>query len=212
MPPTVNARIPLSLLEAVRRMDTPESDTEEEEYVQELRNKRLGLSDTVYQQIRRYSDAAKRGQAIPYGEAIGLGTLIGRRPDAEDVFESAGKILANDVYEAISAALRKTIRLLPGVVARPLALNQIRQFAGRFFDGTLTRNGSSLALSITDSVTVNSGPQSVGCTYYASALRELLRLLTSGAASVDHVCCLQRGDKSCEWRAEWRSQQSEAAA
>lgn len=212
MPPTVNARIPLSLLEAVRRKDTPETDTEEEEYVQELRNKRLGLSDTVYQQIRRYSDAAKRGHAIPYSEAIGIGTLIGRRADADDLFESAGKILANDVYAAISATLRKTIHFLPGVVARPLVLKQIRQFAARLFGGTLTRSGGSLALSVTDSVTVNSGPHSVGCTFYASALRELLRLLTSGATSVDHVSCLQRGDKSCEWRAEWHSQQSEAAA
>jgi predicted hydrocarbon binding protein len=210
MPPTVNARIPLSLLEAVRRKDTPETDTEEE-YVQELRNKRLGLSDTVYQQIRRYSDAVKRGQAIPYAEASGLGTLIGRRPDAEELFENAGKILANDVYTAISVALRKTIHMVPSVFARPLALSQVRQFAARLFDGTLTRTGGSLALSITDSVTVNSGPHSVGCTYYASALRELLRLLMSGHGSVDHVSCLQRGDKRCEWRAEWRHQQSAAA-
>lgn len=211
MPPTVNARIPLSLLEAVRRKDTPETDTEEEEYVQELRNKRLGLSDTVYQQIRRYSDAAKRGHAIPYAEATGLGTLIGRRPDAAELFDNAGKILANDVYEAISGTLRKTIRVVPSIVARPLALSQVRQFTSRFFDGTLTRSGSSLALTITDSVTVNSGPHSVGCTYYASALRELLRLLLSGGGLVDHVSCLQRGDKRCEWRADWRHQQSEAA-
>src|SRR5688500_17915367 len=211
MPPTVNARIPLSLLEAVRRKDTPETD-EEEEYVQELRNKRLGLSDTVYQQIRRYSEAAKRGQAIPYAEATGLGTLIGRRPDAAELFDNAGKILANDAYEAISGTLRKTIHLVPSIFARPLALSQLRQFAARFFDGTLTRDGSSLALTITDSVTVNSGPHSVGCTYYASALRELLRLLLSGGGGlVDHVSCLQRGDKLCEWRADWRQQQSEAA-
>lgn len=210
MPPTVNARIPFSLLEAVRRMDTPGTDVEEE-YVQELRNKRLGLSDTVYQQIRRYSDAVKKGHAIPCAEASGLGTLIGRRPDAEELFENAGKILANDVYAAISGTLRKTIHIVPSIVARPLALSQMRQFAARFFGGTLTRSGSSLALSIRDSVTVNSGPHSVGCTYYASALRELLRLLLSGAGSVDHVCCLQRGDKSCEWRAEWRNRQSEAA-
>src|SRR5688500_6601810 len=211
MPPTVNARIPLSLLEAVRRKDTPETDTEEE-YVQELRNKRLGLSDTVYQQIRRYSDAAKRGYAIPYAEATGLGTLIGRRPDAAELFDDAGKILANDVYEAISGTLRKTIHVVPSIFARPLAMSQLRQFAARFFDGTLTRSGSSLALSISDSVTVNSGPHSVGCTYYASALRELLRLLLSGGGGlVDHVSCLQRGDKLCEWRADWRQQQSEAA-
>jgi|SRR5688572_2294016 len=211
MPPTVNARIPLSLLEAVRRKDTPETDTEEE-YVQELRNKRLGLSDTVYQQIRRYSDAAKRGYAIPYAEATGLGTLIGRRPDAAELFDNAGKILANDVYESISGTIRKTIHVVPSIFARPLAMSQLRQFAARFFDGTLTKSGSSLALSISDSVTVNSGPHSVGCTYYASALRELLRLLLSGGGGlVDHVSCLQRGDKLCEWRADWRQQQSEAA-
>jgi predicted hydrocarbon binding protein len=210
MPPTVNARIPLSLLEAVRRKDTPETDVEEE-YVQELRNKRLGLSDTVYQQIKRYSDAAKQGQGIPYAEVTGLGTLIGRRPDAEELFENAGRLLANDVYDAISGALRKTIHMVPTVVARPLALSQVRQFAARHFGGTITRSGSSLALSVTQSVTVNSGPGSVGCAYYASALRELLRLLMSGAGSVDHVSCLQRGDKRCEWRADWRNQQSEAA-
>jgi len=211
MPPTVNARIPLSLLEAVRRKDTPETDTEEE-YVQELRNKRLGLSDTVYQQIRRYSDAAKRGYAIPYAEATGLGTLIGRRPDAAELFDNAGKILANDVYESISGTIRKTIHVVPSIFARPLAMSQLRQFAARFFDGTLTKSGSSLALSISDSVTVNSGPHSVGCTYYASALRELLRLLLSGGGGlIHHVSCLQRGDKLCEWRADWRQQQSEAA-
>jgi len=165
----------------------------------------------VYQQIRRYSDAARKGHAIPYAEATGLGTLIGRRPDAAELFEDAGKILANDVYDAISGALRKTIHVVPQIVARPLALSQIRQFAARFFDGTLTRSGSSLALSITDSVTVNSGPHSVGCIYYASAMRELLRLLLSGGGLVDHVSCLQRGDKLCEWRADWRNQQSEAA-
>jgi predicted hydrocarbon binding protein len=203
MPPTINARIPLSLLEAVRHMDTPESDMETE-YVQELRNKRLGLSDTVYQQIRRYSDAVKRGQMIPYEEATGLSTLIGRRPDAEELFENAGRILAADVYEAISRIRRNTIRILPALVGRPLALGNVRQVASGLFGGTLERTGGFLSFSITDSVTANSGPPSVGCAYYASALRELLRLLINGGGSVDHVQCLERGDSRCEWRAEWR--------
>src|SRR6476619_4566829 len=105
MASTVHARIPLSLLEAIRRIDTPE-DQIDAEYVQELRNKRLGLSDTVYTQIRRYSEATKRGQRIPFAEAAGLGTLIGRRPDSSELFDSAGKILAQDVYNAISGAKR----------------------------------------------------------------------------------------------------------
>lgn len=207
MPPTVNALIPLSLLEAVRRKDTPEADpTElETEYVQELRNKRLGLSDTVYQQIRRYSDAAKRGQLIPYPEATGLGTLIGRRSDAEELFVSAGRIFAEEMYQSISPPVRNTISSVPALIGRPLALKQVRQMASRFFGGSLTRTGSFLSLVITESVTVNSAPRSVGCTYYASAFRELLHLLIEGGGSVDHVHCLQRGDGSCEWRTEWRN-------
>jgi len=207
MPPTVNARVPLSLLEAVRRIDTPESDPDTE-YVQELRNKRLGLSDTVYQQIRRYSDAAKRGQMIPFAEATGLATLIGRRPDAEPLFVTAGEILASDVYSSISLARRRTIRMLPALFGRPLALGQVRQLATRFFGGTLTRTGGFLCLSVADSVTVNGAPDSTGCTYYASALREMLKLLIHGGGSVDHVKCLQRGDQVCEWRAEWRNLKS----
>ncbi len=209
MPPRVNARIPLSLLEAVRRIDTPEIDTEETEYVHELRNKRLGLSDTVYQQIRRYSDAVKRGQGIWYGEATGLATLIGRRPDAEDLYDSAGKILANEVYQAISTARRSTIRMMPALIGRPLALRELSQIAIKIFRGTLTRSGRFLTLSIPYSVTANSIQSSLGCTYYASALRELLRLLIQSGGSVDHVHCLKRGDTSCEWRAEWRSLEPE---
>ena len=207
MPPTVNARVPLSFLEAVRRIDTPESDPDAE-YVEELRNKRLGLSNTVYQQIRRYSDAVKRGQMIPYAEATGLATLIGRRRDAETLFVSAGQIVANDVYGAISPARRRTIRILPALIGRPLALGQVRELATRFFGGTLARTGGFLNLSVTDSVTVSCAPDSLGCTYYASALGEMLRLLIHGGGSVDHVQCLQRGDQRCEWRAEWRNLKS----
>ena len=88
MPGTVNAIVPLSLLEAVRSVDIPEGD--DVEYVQEHRNKRLGLSDTVIAQIRRYKDALKRNQQIQTHEASGIARLIGRRPDAEGIFTRAG--------------------------------------------------------------------------------------------------------------------------
>jgi len=80
MPPTVNPRIPLSLLEAVRRIDTPEEDPDAE-YLQELRNKRLGLSDTVYQQFRRYTDAVKRGQAVAILEAMKMEHTLAAQAD-----------------------------------------------------------------------------------------------------------------------------------
>jgi len=209
MPPRVNARLPLSLLEAVRVMDAPEVDTETE-YVQELRNKRLGLSDTVYQQIQRYSDAVKRGQGIWYAEATGLATLIGRRPDAAQLYLSAGQILAKEAFESISAAKRKTIRTLPNF-GRPLALRELRKIATTYFRGTLSWSGGSVRLAVPVSVTVNSAPNSLGCTYYASALSELLKLLIDGEGPVEHERCLQRGDDVCEWRAEWRSSKARAS-
>lgn len=204
MTSTVNARIPLSLLEAIRRIDAPEDPTDTE-YVAELRNKRLGLSDTVFTQIRRYNDAMKRGQRIPFAEAQGLGTLIGRRPDAEALFQNAGHILASEVYVSISPTTRGMISVLPGFMRHPLALNQITLAVERFLDGTLDRTGSFLSLKVSDSVTVNGAPRSAGCVFYETAFRDLLKLLIHAGDQVDHVRCAQRGEGLCEWRAEWRS-------
>ena len=204
MPRTVNARIPLSLLEAIRRIDTPQ-DHGETEYVAELRNKRFGLSDTVYTQIRRYNDALRRGQQIPFAEAEGLGTLIGRRPDADALFQNAGLILAADIYESMSRSRRGTIRVLPAFLSRPMALKQLTMIADRYFGGTLVRSGSFLSMKVPDSVTVNGSPKSGGCLFDETALREILRLLTGTGGQVDHVHCSQRGEGACEWRAEWRT-------
>lgn len=201
---TVNARIPLSLLEAIRRIDTPQDQTDTE-YVPELRNKRLGLSDTVYTQIRRYSDALKRGQRIPFAEAEGLGTLIGRRPDSKELFRNAGLILANDIYQSISPSTRGTIKVLPGFLSRPMALKQLSQIVEKFFGGTLERNGSFLSMKVPDSVTVNGSPKSEGCIFYEEALGELLRLFVHDRGIIEHVHCAQRGEGVCEWRADWRT-------
>lgn len=204
MPRTVNARIPLSLLEAIRRIDTPE-DQGETEYVAELRNKRFGLSDTVYTQIRRYEDAMKRGLQIPFAEAEGLGTLIGRRPDSDQLFRNAGSILAADVYRAISPTRRSTMRILPGFLSRPMALKQLTVMAERILGGSLERAGSFISLRVPESVTVNGTTNSGGCVFYEAAIRDLLEILTGAGAQVEHVQCAQRGEGACEWRADWRS-------
>ncbi len=203
MASTVNARIPLALLEAIRRIDTP-ADTADTEYVTELRNKRLGLSDTVYTQIRRYTDAMKRGQRIPFAEAEGLGTLIGRRPDAATLFHNAGMILAEAIYDSISPTTRGTIRAMPGFISRPVALKQIVSVSEKFFEGSLDRTGSFLSLKVPDSVTVNGAPKSAGCVFYETAFRQILKVLIDAGEQVDHVHCAQRGEGVCEWRAEWR--------
>ena len=204
MPDTVDALLPLSLLEAVRSVDAPQDD-QEAELVPELRNKRLGLSETVYAQIRRYSAAAKKKERTPQDEAVALARLIGRRSDASEVFESAGRILARESLATTSPMTQQIILVLPSILARPLALRQARRIATRFLNGTMTRVGSALVLEVPVSVTLDSAPNERGCAYYESVLRELVRLLVGGTGAVEHVRCTSRGEGTCEWRAEWRS-------
>jgi predicted hydrocarbon binding protein len=205
MPGTVNAIVPLSLLEAVRSVDIPEGGDDEVEYVQEHRNKRLGLSDTVIAQIRRYKDAMKRNQQIAISEASGIARLIGRRPDAEGIFTRAGNIVADRMYQMISATTRQIIHILPGFLARPLAFRQVKKAGEKYLGAKVRRVGASIVLGVTDSVTFETAPKAIGCLYYESALREMLRLLVNSGGMIDHVHCRERGEDICEWRAEWRA-------
>lgn len=199
----VDPRIPLSLLEAVRTIDTPEG-VEEAEYVPELRNKRLGLSDTVYAQIRRYTDAVRRSQRIPHEEAAGLSRLIGRRPDAESVFRAAGRIFALSAYETLPAHSRGMMRGLPGMLARPIALSHLRRLGTRLLNGDVARVGAWLVLEVSETVTYDAAPRHLGCTFYEQGLGELLQLLVNSTGAVEHVRCAERGEGTCQWRAEWR--------
>jgi hypothetical protein len=201
---TVDALLPLSLLEAVRTIDTP-SDQFDAEYVDELRNKRFGLSETVYAQIKRHSEARRRGHRTGQDEAIALAKLIGRRPDAEAVFRAAGRLMAVESYRTISPVTRKLMRLLPAAMARPLAYRHAKKIAARYLNGNIRRVGSFLLFDLPRSITLGTAPGSVGCTYYESSLRELLLLLIGSIGAVEHTRCAGRAEGTCEWRTDWRS-------
>jgi hypothetical protein len=202
MSATVDPLLPLSLLEAVRVVDTP--DELDADFVAELRNKRLGLSDTVYTQIRRWTDAVKRNQRGAHDEAIALARLIGRRPDAEAIFRAAGRWLAREMYDRVPSLSRRLLLVLPALLARPLALRQARRIARVHLDGSLRRVGGQLLLSIPDSITLDTAPRAAGCAYYEACLREMLRLLVDVQGAVEHVRCAGRGEGVDEWLAEWR--------
>lgn len=202
MPVTIDALLPLSLLESVRGADTPEDA--EAEYVHELRNKRLGLSDTVYAEIQRYTEDAKKNRRAANEKAVAIATLIGRRPDAESIFRAAGKRLAAQMYQAIPGARRALVRFLPAFISRPLALAAARRVAKRYLNGSVSRVGGYVMLTVPESATANTGPKGVGCTFYESAFGEVMRLLVAGGGAIEHVRCTERNEGSCEWRAEWR--------
>ena len=198
MSTTVDARLPLSLLEAVRVVDTPEGNVEAE-YIEELRTKRLGLSDTVFAQIRRYGDAVRRNERTVRNEAAALARLIGRRSDAHRVFDSAGSLLAHEAVQTISLARRAAIRRLPGMMARPLALTATRRIAKRYLDATVERVGATVILAVRDPVTIE-GSAIAGFAFYASAFATVLEELTGTPAVVTRIDGAERGQR---WKATW---------
>lgn len=200
----IDALLPLSLLEAVRGVDTP-IDHLDTEVVPELQNKRFGLSDTVYAQIRRYADARRKGQRVPLDEVVALARLIGRRPDAEQVFRAAGRHLARQAYGALPGATRAMARGLPALVSRPIALRGVRRVAERYFDGTVRRLGDSIILSVPAAVTADAAPGPAAAAFYEAGLRELLQQLTGHDAAVQLVKFAARDAGISEWRAEWRA-------
>jgi predicted hydrocarbon binding protein len=199
----LDARLPLALLEAVKAIDTPEAELDAE-LVHELRNKRLGLSDTVYQQIRRYSDAVRARQSVGFDEVLALARLIGRRPDADLSFREAGRRWARSYVSTISGLQRGAARSLPSLIGRPIALRLLRTLSRRYMNAVLVRQGSKLLLDVESPVSADAAPRAVGCGLYEAAFREALLLLTDVDGAIEHVMCRARGDGHCQWRAEWR--------
>lgn len=211
MPSTVDALLPLSFLEAVRAVDRPDDDPDAE-FVAELRNKRLGLSDTVYVQIRRYTEAAHRRQRQTADEVAGLARLIGRRSDAEAVFRAAGRYLGERAYAALPGPTRRIVGALPAFFARPLALRQLRRLARRYFGGTVRRDGVALVLEVPAPLTGDAAPHGAGCVYYEAGFGELLARLAGTAdtagrlpviAHAHRMVARRGGGTVCVWRAEW---------
>ena len=199
----LDARVPLSLLEAVRQIDTPDSELEAE-LVHELRNKRFGLSETVNAQIRRYNEMVRKPQRVAYDEVLALSRLIGRRPDADLVFREAGRRLARAALGTLSATTRRAAVSLPSLVGRPIALRHLRRMSRAFLDGKLQRQGSAIVLEVAAPVSADAAPRSAGCGFYEAALRESLQTLAGAEGLIEHVACSARGDASCQWRTDWR--------
>jgi predicted hydrocarbon binding protein len=201
MTTSVDALLPLSLLHAVRSVDTPDDDVEAE-YTLELRNKRFGLSETVYTQILRYTEAVKRRERTGSAETNGLAKLIGRRPDAETVFREAGRHLAREAYRTIPVVTRKLLPVVPNFVARPAAVRRAKRIARRYLGGTMHRAGSAVFLRVPESEALETDARSDGCAFYEAVLAELFSLMIRASLGPEHIRCVARGDTECEWKAE----------
>jgi predicted hydrocarbon binding protein len=190
---------PLILLETMRDMDRPEEYLEGEDVALSM-PRRLGLSDVVFTQIHRFREEVKRKRMQSPDTVADLIRLVIRRPDADEIFEEAGRRVARHAWQQRPAALRGGVRLLPQgakqASARRAARRLIRQLAGA---GEFSVSVKPVALSITGSLTAFADPGGAACAFYSGVLSELVSEYTGRRNSVTHARCEARNGRSCEW-------------
>jgi hypothetical protein len=197
--PTVPALIPLSLLEAIRNLDTPVEDGLDE-LAEEIVVRRLGLSPTVAAQIQRYRQAAERRSTVELGETVSVLRLVGRRGDANLVFADAGRRAARYAARMRGRTARTLAKVSPRSIARRLALRSAARLARTVFGGELKARPQEVEVRMDAPLSIVALPTGEACVFYGSVYRELLRDLTGFEGALIHERCRARGEDACLWR------------
>jgi hypothetical protein len=198
-PADIHSILPLSVLEAMRNLDSP-TDEEAAEYVDELLKKRLGLSGTVAAQIARYDLAVRRGRPVSAAEFEQILRLGGRRPDAALVFADAGRRAARRSLSRTGILARWGARYLPRFLRRVVGFRAARRCLRDVFAVGLSREGAVVTAQVRHELAVRATADGSACGFYAAGIVELLRQLMSFDGAVVHLRCRVRGDERCEWR------------
>lgn len=199
-PDAVNAIIPLSLLEAMRNLDTPIDDGLAE-LASEMVAKRLGLSTTVASQIERYRQQAERSGTIPLDEAVSVFRLVSRRQDAALVFADAGRRAARYAARLGSGLYRGVVRASPRPIRRRLGIRAAARVADRVFWAEMRPSGTLAEVAVRESLASLTGVDGLGCGFYGAAFAELMRVLSGFEGAMLHERCRAKGDPACAWRA-----------
>jgi hypothetical protein len=192
--------IPLALLESIRRLDLPARDGLEE-FHKELAVKRLGMSQTVAQQIERFQRLAARAARVDAIEVEQLLRLIGRRVDADLVFNEAGRRAGTLAVGQIFGLTRAFVHVLPRGLGNGGAIAVGRRATRDVFDMELSRSNGLPAAELTETLNTQATPSGASCAFFGSAVAEILRRLTEFDGAMLHVDCRAKGGAVCRWRA-----------
>ncbi|MEX2584121.1 MAG: hypothetical protein WD766_12645 [Gemmatimonadota bacterium] len=195
--------LPLILLETMRDRDRPEEVLEDEDISLSL-PRRLGLSEVVRVQIRRFEAEVKHRRPQVPSQIEDLMRLVIRRPDCDEIFHDAGRNIAERYWNQRAGWLRTLVRFLP----RPLALLAAQRAGKRMFKELVgpTRFKISrrpLSLRIDSTLTARADPGGAACSFYSGAFSALLELYTGRRYRVSHPTCACRSPGGpCEWTVE----------
>ena len=184
----------MTLLEVLRRQDRPAEILESEDTTITL-PRRLGLSDVVDQQIRRYREEVRRGVRIGDDEVSDLVRLVIRRPDSEEVFFRTGRLLAAGDELTTPGWTKALPTSVAYALARRAAGRRLRRLFGRrlggFGPGPFTMEGRAL-------VFIQSDPGGDACNLVSGFCQSVLDRYV-GDAQVVHSLCESRRDPLCRW-------------
>jgi hypothetical protein len=196
--PAVPALIPLSLLEAIRNLDTPVEDGLDE-LAGEIAVRRLGLSPTVAAQIQRYRQATERDSSVDADEAISVIRLVGRRSDAQLAFADAGRRAARYASRVHARPAWTLSSATTRGLTRRLAQRSASQLARRVFASELRPADHGVQVRMADPLSVRALPDGSACAFYGAAYGELLRRLTGFEGAMLHQRCKGQGQDACVW-------------
>jgi len=192
-PPRISALVALTLLEAIRDQDAP-TEVLESEDLSHTMPRRLGLSDVIDRQIRRYCEEAHSGGRISDDEFRGLVRLVIRRPDSEDVFYHAGSILAED--DCPPGWRGGLPRSWGFSLARRRARKRLVRLFGRRVGGFAS---GPFTLEARTHLFVDGDPGGDACHFLTGFCQVVLQRYRGRCATVVHSLCESRQDAFCRW-------------
>lgn len=187
--------VALTLLEVIQDQDRPEEILQDEDPAITM-PRRLGLSDVVLTQVRRYREEARKGQRITEAELGDLLRLVARRPDAGAVFTEAGRRLSHKGRgKARKARLKGRIGR---AVARRRVRKRLKALFGRklgsFGQGSFVLEGAGLPFVVYV-------PEGHACALLSGLCEGVLGGEEPGSIPVHHTACQGRADEICRWTA-----------
>ena len=199
---SIDAGLPLALLQAVKRQDAP-TELMPDEHPPSFFPHRLGLSRVVEDQIRQFRRLARRRRGVAEAEVVALVELISRRSDAGAVFTAAGRELAGLCFSGPKGLLRRIARRLPLRLRQRAALRTLRSAHSTYLVAAEAAvETEPIEIRATDALTARVGEYGAACKLYGSLAANLLELSGLGATTVAHPECQRHGDERCVWRVE----------
>jgi predicted hydrocarbon binding protein len=199
--PSVTPVFPLILLETMRDMDRPEEVLEGEDLTASM-PRRLGLSDVVYLQIHKFREETKKKRPQTPSTVADLIRLVIRRPDADEIFEEAGRRVARRAWEEKSGAARRWLRLMPSGMRMRAAAKGARRLMGELAGSAEVKvSARPFSARLRGSLTAHADPGGAACAFYTGVLSELMTQYSGRRHNAQHPRCEARRGDACEWTA-----------